>query len=193
MKRVLLMGDSIRIGYQNEVKELLKNECEVVFWDDNSRFIQYHYWQLNQIFRHSPAIDIVHFNSGYWDMNIESPMKEALNPIDEYCYGLEKVIKLIQSQKAIPIFANTVPIYRDGQGIDNTGIQASFTYKNEWVLSYNKAAEKVMKAHNIFINDLYSLLLKGDNYFKCPDGLHLSEEGNHLCALQVVSTIRRYL
>lgn len=29
MKKVLLLGDSIRMGYQDFVKDLLKNECEV--------------------------------------------------------------------------------------------------------------------------------------------------------------------
>ena len=39
MKKILLLGDSIRMGYQNEVKELLKDEYEVVFPQENGRFV----------------------------------------------------------------------------------------------------------------------------------------------------------
>ena len=39
MKRVLLLGDSIRMGYDEYVKELLEGEFEVVYDDaDNGRF-----------------------------------------------------------------------------------------------------------------------------------------------------------
>ena len=46
MKNVILLGDSIRIGYCNYVKEELKDIAEVVFPDDNSRFTQYTFVNL---------------------------------------------------------------------------------------------------------------------------------------------------
>lgn len=194
MKRVLLLGDSIRIGYQDYLKELLKEECEVIYWaDDNGRFVQYNYWQLNQMFRIHGHFDIVHFNNGYWDMNIEPPCEEALNPIPEYIAGLKKIVTYIKKQKAIPIFANTVPIYSDGSSNDNTGTKASITYKNEWVIDYNKAAESLMKKENVQINDMYSRMLSGPKYFKCPDMLHLTESGYKECAILTAETIRKHL
>ena len=84
MKKVLLLGDSIRIGYQNDVKELLAGEYEVICPDDNGRFAAYTLWQANQMFKWNPDIELVHFNNGYWDMNIEAPMTEAIHPIEEY-------------------------------------------------------------------------------------------------------------
>ena len=44
MKKVLLLGDSIRMGYQYQLKELLKDECKVIFSDDNGRFASYTLW-----------------------------------------------------------------------------------------------------------------------------------------------------
>lgn len=194
MKRVLLLGDSIRMGYQEYVKKLLKNECEVVFCaDDNGRFVQYNYWQLNQMFRQYKHFDIVHFNSGYWDMNIEEPCLEALNTIPEYRYGLNKILRYLKQQKAIAIFANTCPIYATGNSQDNTGTQASISYKNEWVIEYNKAAESLMKQNNVVINDLYSVMLEGPKYYKCADMLHLSETGYKICAEEIVKAIRKEL
>jgi len=193
MKRVLLIGDSIRIGYQDLVKELLKEDCEVFYCDDNSRFVQYLYWQLNQMYHHHGHFDIVHFNSGYWDMNIEAPMKEALNPIPEYIDGLKKIVSYIKSQNSLPIFANTCPIYFDGSGKDNSGTNASLTYRNEWVIQYNEASESFMRANQIQVNDLYTEMLKGKLYYKCPDMLHLSDEGNRVCAEMVAKIIKMNL
>ena len=48
MKRVLLLGDSIRMGYDSMVKELLSDKYEVLFPEDNGRFSSYTLWQMNQ-------------------------------------------------------------------------------------------------------------------------------------------------
>lgn len=51
MKKVLLLGDSIRMGYAEYVKELLKNKFDVYYDDnDNGRFAAYTLWQANQFF-----------------------------------------------------------------------------------------------------------------------------------------------
>ena len=34
------------------------------------------------------------------------------------------------------------------------------------------------------VNDLYAQMLKGDNFYKCEDMLHLTEEGYRICAEQ---------
>ena len=47
MKKVLLLGDSIRMGYDDFVKEELK-EFEVFYDpDDNGRFSDYTIWMFN--------------------------------------------------------------------------------------------------------------------------------------------------
>lgn len=193
MKKVLLIGDSIRMGYAQMVKDLLKDEAEVIFPGDNSCFVQYAYWQTNQMFLRNDKIDIVHFNSGYWDMNIEYPMSEAFNSLAEYIAGLTKMIKYIKKQNAKPIFALTLPIYKDGSSIDNTGLNAVIQYNQEWVLSYNNAAKALMSSLNVEVNDLYSSMLLGDKYYKCADMLHLTYEGSMVCAQQIAELIRKYL
>jgi lysophospholipase L1-like esterase len=71
MKRVLLLGDSIRMGYDSMVKELLSDKYEVFFPEDNGRFSSYTLWQMNQCFKNEGSFDLVHWNNGYWDMNPE--------------------------------------------------------------------------------------------------------------------------
>ena len=41
MKKLLLLGDSIRMGYDSFVREKLAGRAEVFFSEDNGRFIQY--------------------------------------------------------------------------------------------------------------------------------------------------------
>ncbi|MBQ7841221.1 MAG: SGNH/GDSL hydrolase family protein [Lachnospiraceae bacterium] len=194
MKRVLLLGDSIRMGYDKKVRELLKDEYEVFFAEeDNGRFAAYTMWQANQFFKHYGHFDLVHWNNGYWDMNIEAPMTEPIHPIAEYVSFLERIIRLIQENGAQIVFATTTPIYEDGNALDNTGTAASINYCNDWVVKYNEAARQLMEAKGIVVNDLYSLCLQGPKYYKCEDMLHLTEEGYDVIASHTADLIRKIL
>lgn len=194
MKKVLLLGDSIRIGYQKYVRELLKGKCEVFYEEqDNGRFAAYTLWQANQFFKIYGKFDVVHWNNGYWDMNVEAPMEEAMHPVNEYVHFLKRIIGEIRRNGAEIIFATTTPILKRGTSLDNTGTGMEISYNNNWVVKYNDEAKKVMAENKITINDLYSLMLKGENYYKCEDMLHLTEEGYRLCAEQAARLIEEKL
>ena len=191
MKRVLLLGDSIRMGYDEYVKELLKDKFEVVYDDvDNGRFAAYTLWQANQFFKNYGHFDIVHWNNGYWDMNEELPMIEAIHPVNEYVYFLGRILTEIRKNGAIPIFATTTPILSKEAAADVAveGVN-SFNYNNDWVVKYNDAAVSFMRSEGVAINDLYSLCLEDKHYYKCPDLLHLTEEGYRRCAEQTARII----
>lgn len=193
MKKVLLLGDSIRMGYADDIKKLLDGKAEVYYSEDNGRFAAYTLWQANQMFKTYGKFDVVHWNNGYWDMNIEAPMSEAIHPIDEYVHFLKRIINLIRQNGAKIIFATTTPVLDDGCALDNTGTDKQINYSNDWVCAYNKAATEVMVNERIFVNDLYTLALTDDNYFKCEDKLHLTSEGSCACAKQAVSLIESLL
>lgn len=193
MKKVLLLGDSIRMGYDEYVRDLLRGKAEVYFEEDNGRFAAYTLWQVNQIFRHHGQFDVVHWNNGYWDMNIEPPMTEAIHPVEEYLYFLRRILNEIQKNGAKVIFATTTPILVEGTGVDNTGTQATFTYKDAWVQTYNEAAKKLMAEQGVPVNDLYALCKQSPTCYKCPDMLHLTEEGYLACAKQAVQYIEALL
>ncbi|RAU93434.1 GDSL-type esterase/lipase family protein [Paenibacillus sp. YN15] len=190
MKKVLLLGDSIRMGYDEYVKDMLKGKCEVYYDDaDNGRFAAYTLWQANQLFRKHGKFDVVHWNNGYWDMNIEAPMTEAIHPIDEYVHFLKRIIAEIRRNGADIIFATTTPVLTSGSSMDNTGTGVNIKYNNDWVIQYNDAAKRVAAEEKITINDLYTLMLQDKNCYKCEDRLHLTEEGYRLCAEQAVRLI----
>ena len=192
MKKVLLLGDSIRMGYQNDVKEILSGEYEVICPEDNGRFAAYTLWQANQMFKWNPDIELVHFNNGYWDMNIEAPMTEAIHPVEEYVSFLRRIVTLCRQCGAKVVFATTVPILEAGAAGDNTGVEGTINYSNEWVKEYNAAAVETMKALDVPVNDLYALCMEDDRRYKCEDLLHLSAEGSRRCAEQVADYVREY-
>lgn len=194
VKKVLLLGDSIRMGYDSYVKELLQGECEVYYDDeDNGRFAAYTLWQANQFFKQYGKFDVVHWNNGYWDMNIEAPMTEPIHPVEEYLHFLKRIITEIRRNGAEIIFATTLPVISSGTATDNTGTGARVNYSNEWVLEYNRAAKALMAEEGITVNDLYSLMEQDENYYKCPDSLHLTEEGYQICAQRAAEMIRAKL
>ena len=191
MKKVLLLGDSIRMGYDDFVKEELK-ECEVIYdKDDNGRFSSYTIWMFNFLNNQYGPFDVVHFNNGYWDMHNEGPNKEREVPIEDYIHNFKRLITFIKSTGAIPIFATTTPIYDTDK---KEGEFEPIDYKNDWVIEYNEAALKLMKEENVIVNDLYSLLYdKEKRHYKCSDSLHLTTEGYKKCALQVAKVIREVI
>ncbi len=193
MKKVLLLGDSIRMGYDDYVKEELLGEFEVVYDElDNGRFAAYTLWQANHFFKHMGKFDVVHWNNGYWDMNIEPPMKEPMHPLDEYVKYLGRILELIRDNGAVPIFATSVPILSKDRAAAVTveGVK-TFDYSNDWVVKYNDVAKAFMKNEGVMINDLYSLCLKDEYCYKCPDLLHLTDEGYRQCAKQAADAIRK--
>lgn len=192
MKKVLLLGDSIRMGYQSFVKEELAGEYEVLYPEDNGRFAAYTLWQVNQEFKHNPDIQLVHFNNGYWDMNIEAPMTEAIHPVEEYVRFLRRIVTLCRQCGAKVVFATTVPILGTGAAGDNTGVQGTINYSDAWVQQYNAAATTLMEELDVPVNDLYALCMEDDRRYKCEDLLHLSEEGSRRCAKQVADYVRKY-
>ena len=194
MKKVLLLGDSIRMGYQQYVKEILEGEYQV-FYDseDNGRFAAYTLWQANQMLKKHGSFDLVHWNNGYWDMNVEAPMTEAIHPVEEYVHFLKRILLLLRQNGGKVIFATTTPILEKGSSLDNTGTGVKINYDNRWVAAYNAAAKKLMAEEKVPVNDLYTLCMQDKNRYKCQDLLHLTEEGYRKCAAQAADMIRKEL
>lgn len=182
MKKVLLLGDSIRLGYQPLVQEGLKDLAEVVGPEENCRFSKYTLWGVNLWLKEFGRPDIVHWNTGLWDLHHEAPMVEALSSLEEYIENLRRIVNELQRTGAKIIFATTTPVAVDAIGRSNAEIDL-----------YNEAAEALMETKGIEINDLNDLVKQDLGGNICEDRLHLNELGNKRCAEQVIRAIRPYL
>lgn len=182
MKKVLLLGDSIRMGYEPYVRESLKGLVQVCASQDNGRFAKYTLWGVNLWIKEFGVPDIVHWNNGIWDVHHEAPMVEALTPLNEYMDTLRRIIQELKRTKARVIFATTTPVPDDAIGRSNAEIDL-----------YNAEAVELMKRNRIEINDLNALLREDKEQYICDDNLHLNESGYRLCAQKVSDKIKTYL
>ncbi len=190
MKRIYLMGDSIRFGAVNSpgygvyVKEKLNGLAEVYYPDDNCRFAQYTlrylYDWANSV--DSENIDIVHWNNGLWDV-LRLHGDEPLTPIDVYVDFLERIYKKLRLlfPNAKIIFANSTPV------IEELGNPKFMRYNKE-IREYNNAAQKLMEKLGVQVNDLFSLAENLGESFR-SDWVHYNEEGSKLLADAVVKAL----
>lgn len=178
MKKAVLFGDSIRIGYGDAVTELIKNEFTVFQPTDNCRFCQY---MLRMLFDYSKDIsdaDVIHFNSGLWDI-CDLFGDGAFTPPDEYVRVMKKIGSMFLKITDKVIFATSTPVRRENVYNDNGTIA-----------QYNALIVPEFQKMGIQINDLNSLIVGNiEKYIREDDKIHLTDEGIRLCAEQTAKCI----
>lgn len=182
MKKVLLLGDSIRLSYQSRVKELLEGKAEVFGPEENGRFAKYTLWNIRLYLSLFGTPDIVHWNNGIWDTYTISEDIPVFTNLEEYLRDMRLILNEIRKKCPDVIFANTTPV-RDGFLCND----------NDRIDKYNKAVEELMKEENVPVNDLNSLVKKNLDMYIGDDLLHLTQEGVEVCAKQVADVISKYL
>ena len=162
MKKILLIGDSIRMGYDKYVKEALANVAEVYYPEENCRFSAYvlrcaHVWKKN--LELGDDIDLVHWNAGLWDV-IELFGDEPLSTVDYYENAIGRIHNRLRMlfPKAKIIFATSTAVIE--------GIAKEHVRHNAIIEKYNLTAVKALKDKDCEINDLYALTSK------LPDSYH---------------------
>ncbi|MFG1735224.1 SGNH/GDSL hydrolase family protein [Paenibacillus sp. 843] len=182
MKRILLLGDSIREGYEPYVRERLAGLAEVVAPGENGRFSFYTLWGVNLWMKELGTPDIVHWNNGLWDVHHEAPMVETLTPITDYVTHLKRIAHELQRTGAHIVFATTTPVHPESAGRSNEEIHA-----------YNQAAIEALVPMGITIHDLNARVKEDLNGYLSYDRLHLNEKGYRMCADSVAEVLGRYL
>ena len=183
MKTILILGDSISMGYRGYVKEALEGRADVQYSEDNGRYTKYTLHMVNQWIRTNGAPDIVHWNNGIWDMSVEPPLKGNFTPLPEYLAALERIVETLRTAgvKSI-IFATTTYQKPECPNVCAADVDL-----------YNEAARALMRRQGIEINDLGALVKPRIDEFVCEDNLHLNEAGYRACAEQAVELLEKYL
>lgn len=190
MKKIYLIGDSIRYGGQNihgygeYVKEKLGGIAEVYAPDDNCRFAQYTLRYLYDWTNGVDAenIDIVHWNNGLWDV-LRLHGDEPLTPIDVYVDFLERVYK-----KLTLLFPNAKIIFALSTPVIEAWGNPQFMRYNKEICEYNNAAKKLMDKLGVKVNDLYSVAADFGEKYRA-DWVHYDEEGCNLLADAVIKAL----
>ena len=153
MKNILLIGDSIRIGYDKAVRSSLEGIANVYFPGDNCRFASY---VLRYIHEYKALIpdgkaDIIHWNAGLWDC-LRLFEEEPHTPKDVYAYYIDRVCIRIKK-----IFPNAKVIFATSTQVLSEKMSVNFKRYNEEIAEYNRIAVEVVKKHGFAVNDLYTL------------------------------------
>lgn len=173
MKNLLLLGDSIRIGYDKSVKKTLEGKANVVFPADNCRFASYLLRHFHEYFSGLAGedIDVIHWNTGLWDC-LRLFEEDPHTPLDVYAYYIDRIC--IRIKKLCPnakvIFATSTNVISEKMG------QNAMRY-NEDIEEYNKVAVEIVKKHGFDVNDLYAFSTTLPEEYHSPDGVHFYTPG----------------
>ncbi len=190
LPRVVLIGDSIRLGYAPIVAKKLEGRAQVISVEQNggdSRRVRANLEQWALAVR--PAI--VHFNAGLHDLKLLKATNQHQVPLDQYGENLRDIVSQLQGKtSARIIFAATTPII-DAR---HAARKADFDRLEADVRRYNGAATEVMRAAGIPINDLHWVVDRGGaERLLLKDGTHYTAEGYELLASAVADSILRQL
>lgn len=189
LPRVLLLGDSISIGYTREVRSLLAGRANVHRAPENCGPVVYGLERLESWLGSGPW-DVIHFNFGLHDLKFldaagnyiePGPSDRPLATIAEYERDLSRLVARLRATGARLIFATTTPVPAGTVG----RVAGS-------EVAYNAAARRVMDASGVGINDL-AAFAAGRPGLQRPRNVHFTAAGCEALAGQVAATIRAAL
>ena len=185
---VLLIGDSIRMFYGEDVQARLGVEYRVYAPEENCRFSAYVLNSLRFWLTQYPTPDIIHFNAGLWDSAILYQEDGCFTDIDTYVANMKKILRVLKSTGAKVIFATTTPV-SDKKG--NLPGPMPPAHKNADIIRYNAAVLNAFQEEDIYINDLFSLIYDRKEQYLSDDMIHPNEKGVKLLGNAVAEAIRK--
>lgn len=190
LPNVLLIGDSISIGYTKPVTELLKDVANVQRPPVNCGNTKSGLSQLDR-WLGDTSWDVIHFNWGLHDLCYRHPDSQAGGKrdkvngvqdvsIDQYKINMEQLVQRLKKTGATLIWATTTPV-PEGEAGRFAGDE----------LKYNVVAEKIMKQYGVMINDLYALAVGFDDACIWPSAgnVHFKPAGSAKFAAQVATKV----
>jgi len=188
LPRVLLIGDSISIGYTVAVQELLKGKANVHRIPTNggpsSRGVE----SLKDWLGDSKW-DVIHFNFGLHDLVymgpdgarlVDSKLPGAKHqvPLPDYEKNLTQIAQTLKATGAKVIWCNTTPVPEGSAG-----------RVADEALLFNEVAAKVMQAEGLPTNDLHAHAKAKLSDIQLPANVHFSPEGSKYLAEKVAAEI----
>ena len=190
MKRVFLIGDSIRLGYDSILRDDLADVAQIYWNQDNARFVQYTLrnispWSQNDC--DPQKIDIVYWNNGLWDV---AHMKDgaSLNTVETYAETLKRIIFVLHQ-----IFPNAQIIFALTTCVLEERVNPAIPRNNADICRYNQAACLVMSEAGIAVHDLYTVSKSVPDDHRTEDGVHFTPEGYQTLGRTIAGYLRPIL
>ncbi|MEW4527795.1 SGNH/GDSL hydrolase family protein [Maioricimonas sp. JC845] len=189
LPRVLLIGDSISIGYTVPVRKKLEGEANVHRIPTNGGPTTRGLAQIDA-WLGDGHWDVIHFNWGLHDlkyMDEKGRLVDIANgkqqvPLAEYEANLRKLVTRLKETGAHLIWCATTPVPPGSVGRE-PGDE----------VKYNAVAARVMRDMGVEINDLYGYARPRLSEIQREANVHFTTAGSAVLADQVVATIRAAL
>ena len=179
MKKIILLGDSIRLSYQRRVTELLGSDYTVWGPDDNCRFASYTLRMLYDYREQLKGADLIHFNCGLWDM-CDLFDDGPFTPIEVYAEQMARIAKILKTYAPVVIFAATTPPSPKMWGHDLDRVRA-----------YNAAAMAALEPLGVLFDDLFTPVAEDIDRMISEDLLHASPFGVEVLANRVADCVKK--
>lgn len=176
LPRVLLIGDSISIGYTVATRELLAGKANLHRAPTNCGPTTRGLEGIDQWLGDRPW-DVIHFNWGLHDLKRIEGKHQV--PIDAYQRNLQSLVKRLEKTGATLIWCSTTPVPKG----------CSPPRDNKDTIAYNAVAKKIMDEHGIAVNDLYAFALPRLEKIQIQANVHFTQEGSAVLAKQVAAVI----
>ena len=195
LPKVLIIGDSISLGYTPVVQDLLQGVAEVSHPNGNCQFTgnglkNIQHWLGTQHWA------VIHFNFGIWDTHLldtngtmltkepgpqPPPGTHLRYTPAEYRANLTKLVEILEGTGARLIWASTTPVMvRTGPRFND-------------IITNNVNAAAIMQAHHIAVDDLYAFVLPHVKTWQHSDGCHFLPAGSAEIGKQVAASIQQAL
>jgi lysophospholipase L1-like esterase len=205
---VLILGDSISIGYTPFVQELLKGRANVYRpvqengkaenCEGTTKGVECIERWINStknagVTNSSSQWDVIHFNFGLHDIKHVDPVtgENSQNPkhpqqanLKKYKKNLGIIVEKLNVTGAKLIFATTTP-YPD--------VVEGPLRKPGMPQKYNQAAIKIMNRNSILINNLHAFMMPRMAELQLTNNVHFTEDGYRAMARKVFDRINEVL
>lgn len=192
LPRVLLIGDSISIGYTRGVRMLLQGKANVFRPPTNCGPTTNGLKNL-EAWLGQEKWDVIHFNWGLHDLKFVGQkgdvIQEANAPgthrqvaVEDYAKNLKELVSRMKKIGAKLIWCSTTPVPEGAKG----------RVPGDEV-TYNAAAAKIMKEAGIPTNDLYTAAKAQLESIQKKADVHFKSEGSTALAKVVAETVEKAL
>ena len=200
LPNVLLLGDSISIGYTLAVRKLLEGRANVFrptladgtvpenCEGTTASLARIDAWLARRTW------DVIHFNWGLHDLkhvqvagtglNSANPSDPVQATVEEYSKNLRALVGKLRATRAQLVFATTTPVGPDAK--------SPFRFPAA-PRTYNAAAIAITMEHGIRVNDLFALCVPQLDQLQHRDHVHFNAAGAKALADEVARVIREEL
>jgi acyl-CoA thioesterase-1 len=194
LPRVMIIGDSISVGYTDGVREELAGQANVYRVQGNAGPSSSGVQQVDKwIASGTGRWDVIHFNFGLHDVKLGTGGKDNRPyptadghqvPAADYERNLREIVAKLKRTGATLIWCSTTPI---PQGKLNPPRRPGDE------ITYNEIARKVMVENGVAINDLHTAALSQRPGIQQPANVHFTKEGSAVLAKHVAASIKAVL